>query len=268
MTAALDTRPASDHLLAAIHAAPADDAPRLIYADAIEEAEPERAEFIRVQVELAPMLADPKAAHVPGVSQMCGCRYCRLRNRERELLDNHRLSWAWPLPELLHKMEHHGETSELPWKFARGFVDSVTCTTAAFVEGVCEAVGRHHGDRCSDGRIQSPNAQFTQDCPACSGTGRRPGCAGPLFRAHPIERVTLVDREPYHSSENEWCWSRATRERGQDFREAAHWLPAELYGHLVLSRWLTTYYSTPDAAHAALSAAACLYGRAAATEGG
>jgi hypothetical protein len=35
----------------------------------------------------------------------------------------------------------------------------------------CQAVGPHHGDPCDGGRIQSPNAQFTQDCPACKGTG-------------------------------------------------------------------------------------------------
>jgi hypothetical protein len=35
----------------------------------------------------------------------------------------------------------------------------------------CNAIGTHHGDPCNGGRIQSPNAQFTQDCPACNGTG-------------------------------------------------------------------------------------------------
>jgi len=35
----------------------------------------------------------------------------------------------------------------------------------------CTAIGPHHGDRCSGGRIQSPNAQFTRDCPVCRGLG-------------------------------------------------------------------------------------------------
>lgn len=39
---------------------------------------------------------------------------------------------------------------------------------------VCDAIGKHHGDKCSGGRIQSPNAQFTQDCPSCNGTGQQP----------------------------------------------------------------------------------------------
>jgi len=36
----------------------------------------------------------------------------------------------------------------------------------------CQAIGPYHGDKCSGGRIQSPNAQFTQDCRACGGTGK------------------------------------------------------------------------------------------------
>jgi hypothetical protein len=38
----------------------------------------------------------------------------------------------------------------------------------------CKATGPHHGDPCNGGRIQSPNAQFTQDCPACKGIGLPP----------------------------------------------------------------------------------------------
>ncbi len=38
----------------------------------------------------------------------------------------------------------------------------------------CRAVGPHHGDVCSGGRVQSPNAQFTGMCEACKGAGRVP----------------------------------------------------------------------------------------------
>lgn len=43
----------------------------------------------------------------------------------------------------------------------------------AKAEGVkpCTAIGPHHGDVCSGGRIQSPNAQFTRNCAVCKGTG-------------------------------------------------------------------------------------------------
>ncbi len=46
-------------LLAAVLADPGDDAPRLVYADWLDEhGEPERAEFIRVQIDLDRMAED------------------------------------------------------------------------------------------------------------------------------------------------------------------------------------------------------------------
>jgi len=53
-------------------------------------------------------------------------------------------------------------------------------------EAVCTAVGPHHGDRCSEGRVQAPNAQFTTQCRRCKGTGTatRPGLP-PLGEANP-----------------------------------------------------------------------------------
>lgn len=66
--------------LAAIRAAPDDDAPRLIYADWLDEhGQPERAEFIRVQCELA-RRKSPK-----------------LRKRESELLADHHDKFAGKL---------------------------------------------------------------------------------------------------------------------------------------------------------------------------
>jgi uncharacterized protein (TIGR02996 family) len=86
-------------LLRAVLADPADDVPRLILADWLDEhREPERAEFIRVQCELA---------NHPGMN--CGVMYCSRRDpgglcdscqrydalRQRELLTNFRAaSWA------------------------------------------------------------------------------------------------------------------------------------------------------------------------------
>lgn len=42
-------------------------------------------------------------------------------------------------------------------------------------EAECKAIGPHHGDKCNGGRIQSPNAQFSQNCAECKGTGKRIG---------------------------------------------------------------------------------------------
>ncbi|HVK11360.1 MAG TPA: TIGR02996 domain-containing protein [Gemmataceae bacterium] len=80
--------------LAAIRAAPADDAPRLVYADWLDErGQPERAEFIRVQCELARRES------------------ADLRAREDELLRQHHDAFAGPLAG--------------PWiryRFERGFI--------------------------------------------------------------------------------------------------------------------------------------------------
>jgi len=80
-------------LLAAIRAAPDDDAPRLIYADWLEEhGQRERAEFIRVQCELARNDSPT------------------LRQREAELLAEHHDAFAGPLA-----------SPGLRFRFQRGF---------------------------------------------------------------------------------------------------------------------------------------------------
>jgi uncharacterized protein (TIGR02996 family) len=81
-------------LLAAVRQAPADDAPRLVYADWLDEhGQPERAEFIRVQCELA--RHDSPA----------------LRRREAELLAAHHDAFAGPLA-----------APHLRFRFRRGFI--------------------------------------------------------------------------------------------------------------------------------------------------
>jgi uncharacterized protein (TIGR02996 family) len=81
-------------LLAAIRAAPDDDAPRLIYADWLDEhGQPERAEFIRVQIELA--------RHDSPT----------LRQREAALLAEHHDALAGPLA-----------APHLRFRFDRGFI--------------------------------------------------------------------------------------------------------------------------------------------------
>jgi uncharacterized protein (TIGR02996 family) len=75
-----------DALLRAIVASPEDDAPRLVYADWCEEnGDPDRAEFIRTQIELARLSpADD--------------RYPELAHRAEELEDRHRNAWRQGTP--------------------------------------------------------------------------------------------------------------------------------------------------------------------------
>lgn len=217
-------------LLRAILLKPEDDLPRVVYADWLDEhadtrcprclgsmIEPsfgerdcescrgtgttawrrERAEWIRVQCELSRLPLDwrtlKRSQGETKESRMT--RRADLIKREREL-------WRWSergkrfLPQQFHDMNEFVEENV---KWSRGFVSEVRLTLAAFMGGECMARGQWHGDLCSGGRIQAPNAQFTQMCPNCSGTGRVEGIARRLFECQPVERVVLTDREPHES---------------------------------------------------------------------
>src|SRR5687767_6866145 len=87
-----------DHLalLLAIRDDMLDDSPRLIFADWLEEnGHAERAEFIRVQCEIARL----EFAHNwdPGRCTAANRRYPWLKKRERELLNQYQAQWVRPL---------------------------------------------------------------------------------------------------------------------------------------------------------------------------
>jgi uncharacterized protein (TIGR02996 family) len=97
--------------LDAVIAAPDDDAPRLIYADWLDEHnQPERAEFIRLQCELARMERfDP--ARLP------------LEKREQAILKNYGATWAEPLAPITRE-----------YVYRRGFVDAVSVGARKFLK--------------------------------------------------------------------------------------------------------------------------------------
>lgn len=89
------------HLLRAIAQQPAEDTPRLMLADYLEEcgdaSDRARAEFIRVQVELA---SDPTRKHCScaACSDPAGQQtVCRVLRRERDILDAYSAVWRRPL---------------------------------------------------------------------------------------------------------------------------------------------------------------------------
>jgi uncharacterized protein (TIGR02996 family) len=99
-----------DGLLAAIRESPGDDLPRLAYADWLEEhGQTERAEFIRVQLELARLPAGDG-------------RGPALWRRAKELLDARRVEWVPLLPAWASYPE-----------FWRGLVGQVTARAADFL---------------------------------------------------------------------------------------------------------------------------------------
>jgi uncharacterized protein (TIGR02996 family) len=99
----------AEGLLHAVAEAPEDDAPRLVYADWLEERGDPRHEFIRVQLELSRL---EEGNH----------RRWELLARERQLLRAHGKQWAGPLRRFVKK-----------WHFGRGFVEGVTLRAAEFL---------------------------------------------------------------------------------------------------------------------------------------
>lgn len=183
---------------------PTDDAPRLVYADWLEDnGDLTRAEFVRVQVELARTSERDCGGYYcetdvdDGSTTHRGCRWDRLRRRERELLLAHGHDW---LAGIGIKMVCHdgGEAEGVNYEittgtekgggiqcnFRRGFVDEVRLPLAAWVGVVCPG---NRGLECCQ----------TLLCPTCNVTGRTGAHGVELVRAQPITRVEVSDREPY-----------------------------------------------------------------------
>jgi uncharacterized protein (TIGR02996 family) len=180
------TSPAARGLLRAIVEDPADDVPRLLLADVLEEAGDEaRAEFIRVQCRIATLDADMMSTEDCGHPDCPGCKERRaLRRRERELLVKHWHKWCPALPRTANVCLNL-LPSAVPaanccaFLFRRGFVASVNLTCADWCGGECPC---YWTEQNSDGT-----------CSRCLGTGRT-GRHGPaLVLAAPIEDVTLTD---------------------------------------------------------------------------
>jgi len=107
-----------DALLCSILTSSQDDTPRLVYADWLEEnGEPERAEFIRVQVGLANLSKkDISGSPVNPTHRIIDSRKSELRRRERELrTDENKAKW-YPVTYF----------NRLSAQDSRGFIDSIT----------------------------------------------------------------------------------------------------------------------------------------------
>lgn len=122
-----DPRPG---LLRAVCERPDDDLPRRLFADACDEAgDPVRAEFVRIQLELAqsPLaeIAEADRHHHAIESKVVdNQRYGTLRRRGQELLRRHWDEWTADLPG--------PKDSTVGFHFARGFPEQITCTWPDF----------------------------------------------------------------------------------------------------------------------------------------
>ncbi|HJZ58942.1 MAG TPA: TIGR02996 domain-containing protein [Gemmataceae bacterium] len=109
-------------LLKAIYAQPEEDTPRLVYADWLDEqgtpAQTTRAEFIRLQIEMAPMMPDSHTA--PNDWEQP--RYRGLEARAIELYNRHSRAWFGNLDRLVDHIDLH-----------RGFPDHIELTVRRFI---------------------------------------------------------------------------------------------------------------------------------------
>jgi uncharacterized protein (TIGR02996 family) len=114
----------ADAFLQDILAHPDDDAPRLIFADWLEEQGDRnsavRAEFIRVQCTLS-------KEHLPDTKR------AELEVRQQELLDQHGDTWAQPLRRVARA-----------WAFHRGFIDDVSVRADRLLSAAGRRMFRHY----------------------------------------------------------------------------------------------------------------------------
>ncbi len=231
----------------------------------------ERAEFVRVQCELAchcPPLSPPVNGVRSGL--LCGAcerehyrldEYAALRRRERELLAKNWFAWS---PHIDHHIACGNRDSfpqggfdpsagHIVCTFRRGFVSEVMLSAADFAGGVC--------GRCGHTEHVGIAAPYTDEpCPVCGGTGRTPGLAGALFAAAPVERVTLTDKRPGRYGDA-WAWWRNDTEA-----PAIGSLPPVLHNLLPPDDYpaMVSGFASEDDALSALSAACVTFGRLAA----
>lgn len=216
-------------LLADICAHPADDTPRFVLADWLEDnGEAEGAEFVRVQVELASW------AGFLAVTPESQRHLSTLRRRERELL-----AWldvdALPVVEGLTRSNVLGAgTGGLGW-YPRGQTTPNPCVAAEFRRGFVA-------------HVTLPLAAWLEHAQA-------------LVLAQPITSVRLSDREPFQtvSEPTVWVWNSAWSD--DTLATLRHCLPIAIWGCLPHRQ---VSYHTPDAAHAALSRACVTRARQAA----
>lgn len=188
----------------AIIANPADDTPRLIYADWLEDhGEAERGELIRLQVEIAQLekaIGDRVgAALTAGVARDESDNLRRLRQlwrRDKELLEKNRQEWFI----LLGRRPGFGENEPLRW-----------WPVASNDDEVADRIGLTNDNvpimsAAMEGR---PTRGFLSHIRCVEVDWLRHGNA--IVREHPIERVTLSDKRPAHYPGNynlpwQWHW--------------------------------------------------------------
>jgi uncharacterized protein (TIGR02996 family) len=288
-------------LLRAILREPAEDTPRVLYADYLDEnGQPARAEVIRVQIELAPHRTRPRGgrSNIPSHRCVeCNTLWTRWENdgtwslacadaepccdnvamgeqivpldaatvelfcRESNLLAR---NWqTWFREAVPGRMSNQGP---IPYFVLtdRRFVNIEV--TRGFISGVTLSADTFIGDgvrcdACLEGMTDCETGVV--ECRRCDSTGILcEPIAGDLFAKHPITTVVFEDREPgQFVNTKQWYWGEETSATTY----ARNSLPSELFRRLrVLPSYTpnrTHIYQTRREAIGAASAVAVRHGR-------
>lgn len=238
-------------LLRAVLEKPEDDAPRLIYADWLEEnGDGERAEFIRLQCESKSLMSFNGAMMTA--------------TKDESLMRN--CGYVW-----LGKYYESNSPNGRNWNWSRGFISEIRLTCAEFVGGPC---GKCNGTSWITSRVWHGPTQDDDEistssspCEHCKRTGQIEGIARELFERHPLTRVVLVDKKPLHF-DGRYLWhNKDNRLASGDIGHQDH-LPEKI--HSLIRGFirkpdrvtgLVKSYRTESAALNALSDACVAYGR-------
>lgn len=252
-------------MLAGIRAVPDDDLPRLVLADWLEEhGEAERAEFVRVQCELAKTAGfiQSNTDQTRWVCDSCGswesdwhrdwCRFSRLWRRELELWDAHHRKWFTPARHhVTIDREQFGRINRPVAMVERGFVAEVRGPLSVLHGGEC---GRCEGDGVS----MVADYHRWKSCKHCHGTGRTPGVLSQLLRREPVsaDGIEVVGVTPHENADGTYSWWIAEESAVPDQAD----LPGDVWDALDkpprgMIAAPTSRYPTPDAARLALGAA-------------
>ena len=178
----------------------------------------ERAEFVRIQIELAGL--DSRTDSVK--------RWNALRERERELIAAYSKEWFGDWAVFGHSAVNlYGNQSmfKVPTaKVERGFVSTVAGKLVWLVGGECESCDNGGNDT---GAVTPWGQPISIRCQDCHGTGRTPGIAREIAKEQPVTRWRATDKEPEQPRWANWRWY-----EGDDDGDDAKWHIGEMYGHL------------------------------------
>jgi uncharacterized protein (TIGR02996 family) len=213
------------NLMKAVVASPADDLPRLVLADWFDEnGEPERAEFIRVQIELHRFRGDKRDYRQP------------LDRRERAL-------WKL-LPRTPFECRVPG-IGRLPvWIKTDGVIRPGTVVRRGFVAEFCGDIRWWHMSPCRRCRGRGVRADGGV-CKLCHGCRGKLGIGRQMVAEHPIERVWITGFTPVESVPDRWLLPPLPNDIASEILKAGpmHW-PSFTLAHSALSAALVAWASS------------------------